>query len=84
MFKCDKCGACCRNLHRSPVYNELHDGDGICRYLTGNECLIYENRPLICRIDESYHAFFNDQMTYEEYLQLNYQCCELLKNKEEE
>ena len=84
MFQCDKCGECCRNLHKSPIYNEFHDGNGICRYLRGNECWIYENRPLICRVDESYYAFFNDHMTYDEYLQLNYQCCELLKNKEEE
>lgn len=84
MFHCDKCGACCRNLHKSPMYQSLHDGDGICRYLAGNECSIYEDRPLICRVDESYQVFFQESYSYEEYLQLTHQCCEILKNKKEE
>lgn len=84
MFKCDKCRECCRNLYRSSIYDQLHNGDGICRYLKGNICSIYESRPLICRVDESYHAFFQDKLTYEDYLQLNYECCGILKSKREE
>lgn len=81
MFKCDKCGECCRNLQQSKIYRGLHNGDGVCKYLKGNECSIYENRPLLCRVDESYNAFFQDKFTYDEYLQLNYKCCEILKIK---
>ena len=84
MFKCDKCGQCYRNLHKSPIYDGLHNGDGICRFLKGNECSIYETRPLVCRVDESYDAFFKEQMGYEEYTQLNYECCEILKREMEE
>lgn len=84
MFRCDKCGQCCRNLDKSPIYNDLHDGDGVCRYLCGSECSIYNERPLICRIDEGYEVFFKDKVSYEEYLQLNYECCEILKKKKEE
>lgn len=85
MFKCDKCGACCRNLHKSEMYRELHNGDGVCRYLKGNECSIYENRPLLCRIDESYEIFFKNKLSYDKYIELNYECCKLLRgNKEEE
>ena len=76
MFQCDKCGECCRNLDK---YRELHDGDGICRYLRENLCSIYEKRPLICRIDEGFEAFFKDKISYEEYLQYTYECCEILK-----
>ena len=54
MFKCDKCGECCRHLNESDLYIELDRGDGVCKYLDGNLCSIYENRPLHCRIDESY------------------------------
>ena len=78
MFKCDKCGQCCRNLHKSPIY------DGICRFLKGNICSIYESRPLVCRVDESYDAFFKEQMSYEEYIQRNYECCEKLKKDKED
>ena len=36
MFICDKCGECCRNLHKSDLYKELNNGNGICRYLKEN------------------------------------------------
>ena len=79
MFQCDQCGECCRNLDQSPVYRDLHDGNGVCRYLYGNLCSIYENRPLLCRVDESYSVFFASVLSYEEYIQLNYKYCEELK-----
>lgn len=84
MFEYDKCGECCRNLDKSPIYKELHDGDGICRFLNGNECSIYNERPIICRIDEGYDAFFKNEMTYEAYLRATYECCKILKQKKEE
>lgn len=84
MFKCDKCGLCCRSLHKSPIYAELHNGDGVCKFLNENLCSIYETRPLVCRVDESYDAFFKEQMSYEEYIQRNYECCEILKREMEE
>lgn len=80
MFKCDQCGECCRNLQKSPIYNELHNGNGVCRYLKGNICTIYENRPLLCRVDEYYGLMLKDQLSYEEYLELNYKYCKELKN----
>lgn len=79
MFKCDKCGMCCKNVGTSSIYKELDDGTGKCRYLDGSLCSIYENRPLLCRIDESYEAFFKDKMTLEEYYRLNYEACNRLK-----
>lgn len=71
MFKCDKCGECCRNLNKSEIYKELDRGDGICKYLKGNLCSIYELRPLLCRVDESYEKFFKNMMTKEKYYKLN-------------
>ncbi len=79
MFKCDKCGQCCRNLDKSDIYRELHNGDGICIYLDGNLCSIYENRPLLCRIDESYEVYFKDKMSLNEYYEANYKICRKLK-----
>lgn len=79
MFPCDKCGACCRNLHLSPLYAELDRGDGVCKYLSGNLCSIYESRPLLCRVDECYEKFFKDVMPLEEYYRLNQEACQLLK-----
>lgn len=81
MFKCDKCGECCRNLQKSSLYKDLHNGDGICRYLRGNECSIYEERPLICRVDAYYEKFLKDELNYDEYIQLNYKYCKELKKQ---
>lgn len=79
MFKCDRCGQCCRNIGMSPIYAELNDGTGKCKYLNGNLCSIYNERPLLCRIDEGYEAFFKGTMTKEEYYRLNYEVCDKLK-----
>lgn len=79
MFKCDCCGECCRSLDKSDIYHELDRGDGVCRYLEGNLCSIYEDRPLICRIDECYNIFFQRYYTKDEYYKLNYEACKQLK-----
>ena len=79
MFKCDKCGKCCRKLNKSDIYKELHNGDGICKYLDGNLCSIYLNRPLLCRVDECYELYFKESMTRDEYEKFNYEVCSILK-----
>lgn len=81
MFICDKCGECCKKLNKSSVYDELHNGDGVCRYLVGNLCSIYEDRPLLCRIDESYEILFKQTMDKSEYYKLNYKFCDKLKKQ---
>ena len=81
MFTCDACGKCCRNLDKSQVYAELDNGNGVCKYLDGNLCSIYNDRPLLCRVDDSYDAFFSGVLSRNEYYKLNYECCSLLKNK---
>ena len=83
MFECDSCGLCCMNIYKSEIYSELDRGDGVCEYLSGNLCSIYENRPLLCRIDECYELFFKDTMSLEEYYRLNIEECEKLKKCEE-
>lgn len=83
MFLCDKCGMCCRNLQLSELYADLNRGDGVCKYLKGNLCSIYECRPLKCRIDDSYEVYFKALMTREEYDRMNQEVCEHLKQEKE-
>ena len=83
MFKCDKCGCCCRHLDRSELYKELDRGDGICRYLEGNICSIYETRPVLCRVDLSYDLYFKDYMDQGQYYRLNKEACKKLKKEEQ-
>ena len=66
MFECDKCGCCCRHLDKSELYKELDRGDGICRYLEGNICSIYETRPILCQIDLSYDLYFRQYLDREQ------------------
>lgn len=81
MFYCSQCGICCRNLPAVTLFDELHHGDGVCKFLEGNLCSIYDTRPLLCRVDESYHLF-EHSMSYEEYLDVNYKSCSILQGKE--
>lgn len=83
MFQCDHCGCCCRNLDKSELYSNLDRGDGVCKYLSGNECSIYDERPLLCRVDECYGLFFSQYISLEEYYQLNKEECKKLKKSEE-
>ncbi len=79
-YKCYKCGQCCRNLNGSNLYSDLHNGDGICRYLDENTnfCLIYEKRPVLCNIDKSYEIYFYKRMSKDEFYQINQKGCEVL------
>lgn len=82
MFECDKCGCCCRHLDRSELYKELDRGDGICKYLEGNICSIYETRPALCRVDLSYEMYFRPYMDKQQYYKLNTEACKKLKKEE--
>jgi Fe-S-cluster containining protein len=66
-------------LDLSPLYKELDRGDGTCKYLIGNICGIYKERPMICRVDECYDLYFSEKMTKEEYYKKNYEMCSELK-----
>lgn len=84
MFKCERCGNCCRNIGGIDLYLDLDDGSGVCKYLDKktNLCLIYEDRPLKCRIDDAYNQIFKNEMSLEEYYELNYESCRKLKGSE--
>lgn len=84
MFYCEHCGCCCRNLDKSDIYAPLNRGDGVCKYLKGNDCSIYENRPVLCGIDESYDRFFSEMMSREEFYDINKQACKQLQKWKEE
>ena len=80
-FLCDRCGECCKHLDLcNELYSELDSGNGICRQLNleNNLCTIYENRPLICRVEYGYNKYFNS-ISYEEYIKITNKACELLK-----
>lgn len=81
-FKCSKCGKCCRNLDKNSIYEDLHDGDGVCRYLDvqTNLCTVYDNRPEKCNVDLAYEKYFSSTYSKEQYYKLNYESCRNLKS----
>lgn len=81
MFTCDKCGLCCQSLAGIELFQHLDRGDGVCKYFdpVTRLCSIYEERPLLCRVDESYDAIFSAYLSREEYNQMNYESCVRLK-----
>lgn len=80
VFNCNKCGLCCAHIG-GVDYSGLDRGDGVCRFLKGNLCSIYEQRPLLCRVDESWEKIFSAQMSREDFYELNYKSCKALAGK---
>lgn len=83
-FPCTGCGACCRSILRSEKTSALDRGDGTCRYLDDKEnlCIIYENRPDICNIQNSYEKSYKSLISWSEFVDLNQIACnELLKQQ---
>lgn len=53
-FPCTQCGACCRDISAAPELKDFALADGRCRHLEADNktCAIYEDRPLLCRVDD--------------------------------
>lgn len=68
-------------MDKSDVYQNLDRGDGTCRYLEGNLCSIYSQRPVLCRVDECYELYFKERYSLEEYYEMNYRICKKLQNE---
>lgn len=80
-FYCDRCGACCLQLPLfGDIYAFLDNGTGVCRYYDAEArvCSIYEIRPLLCRVEEGYKAYFSN-IPYTIYLDHVYAGCRILK-----
>lgn len=79
-FNCIKCGLCCQNINLISELKDYDLGNGVCKYLDlkNNICRIYKNRPDICNVEKSYDKYYSKIYTEEEYLNLNYEGCQLL------
>lgn len=79
-FPCTACGACCRHVAESHLTQWLDRGDGGCRHLedaTGL-CLVYAQRPLMCRVDEAF-PHLGGSMSQAQYYAANAQVCNELQ-----
>lgn len=82
-FPCNACGLCCRLVRLSPETAYLDRGDGICRHFSekDNLCSIYSERPLVCRVEEYYHAYLEHAYEWKTFVAMNVAICEDLKNQ---
>ncbi|MGL5251251.1 MAG: YkgJ family cysteine cluster protein [Enterovibrio sp.] len=75
-YPCTRCGLCCLKINRIPALANFHNGDGICVYFRQNiGCTIYDERPLVCRIDEGYQQLFKNQFSLADFYQKNADVC---------
>jgi Fe-S-cluster containining protein len=55
-FQCSSCGACCRRVREMGDFDLPINEDGSCSELSPEgKCNIYETRPVVCRVEESYY-----------------------------
>ncbi|WP_336175145.1 YkgJ family cysteine cluster protein [Acinetobacter ursingii] len=84
VFPCYQCGACCRHVNLSELTSYLDRGDGICRHHNQEThlCTIYDTRPEICRVDKLYEQHFKNQISWQEFVEVNLIVCEQLNEME--
>lgn len=79
-FPCTSCGACCSSIEGIEFLKEFNQ-NGKCDKLKNNLCTIYDSRPLLCRIEDSYDQLFSSYMTKEEFYIQNAKACNELQEK---
>ena len=79
-FPCTACGKCCQNVDKSEQTKFVDRGDGTCYHFDENTklCLIYENRPLVCRVEQYYQTYLKEIYEWEEFVKLNLEICQKL------
>ncbi len=82
-FACTKCGACCKSIAKIAELKEFDKGDGVCSWLNldTNECQIYAQRPVVCRVDEMFERYFSSIYSKRKFYALNAKACNLLQEK---
>lgn len=73
---------CCKRVNLLSETAKLDRGDGVCRHLnevSGN-CLVYEDRPDICRVDRQYELHYQRTMTWDLFVEVNEAACRKLQS----
>lgn len=84
VFPCTQCGLCCKHVHLAAETQFLDRGDGTCRHYDAPSkgCSIYAERPDICRVDRQYTIRYCQQYSWDEYVALNVQVCDILQKND--
>jgi hypothetical protein len=81
MFPCTGCGLCCQNISNIEELKAFDLGNGVCKYFDNktNNCLIYENRPDICRVEKMFDMKYHQYFTKKEFYLKNAEVCNQLQ-----
>jgi uncharacterized protein len=89
-FPCSGCGACCRRVDKAVKASEgidefifpyNWDGSGKCEMLgEDNKCMVYEDRPFLCRVDEIAEYLGIDK---EEWHKINAKACNEMMDQDQ-
>ena len=77
MFQCEKCGCCCQRVGEVFFARSMALPDGTCKHFDKdtNLCRIYNERPIICRVDDFYDKYLSDKMSREAFYRENKEAC---------
>jgi Fe-S-cluster containining protein len=73
-FVCVKCGECCRHIEMF-IETWPYQHNGICNFLEGDICIIYNSRPDFCDYKRAY-KYFEEYLTETEYREMVISFCE--------
>lgn len=81
-FPCIECGLCCGHAKEIEHLKNWVNETGRCKYLKNdNLCKIYDKRPLLCNVEESYSKIFYKIMSKKDFYIVNLQICIELNQK---
>ncbi|MGI2024410.1 YkgJ family cysteine cluster protein [Shewanella glacialipiscicola] len=80
-FPCNACGLCCRRVNESVETDFLDRSDGVCRHFDEQThlCTIYDERPLVCRVEDYYQANLSSSVSWTVFVDLNVDICNELQ-----
>lgn len=83
VFPYTLCGLCCKNIGNNLVLSKLDRSDGKCHHFDNISllCTSYEERPLICRIEEYHEKYLSHLYDWDSFVKMNLEVCEELKGR---
>lgn len=80
-FPCNACGLCCRRVGQSSETAFLDRSDGVCRHFDEKThlCTIYQDRPLVCRVEDYYQVNLSSVVSWAVFVDLNVEICNELQ-----
>lgn len=77
---CTRCGECCRHISGIEELKDFDSENGVCKFLDGNICRIFDNRPIVCNAERFYSERLSDKLTKDDFFELVVRYCQYFQN----